>query len=356
MIMKQMRVFRPISALAAIAALSLTTACQKPSAPAAAPKTVAPDVWAVVDGHDIHQDLVENAYRSAVDPSATPAPSPEQVLTMKVNVIDELITQEILLARAHARGLDATDADVDAAFNERKSGVTDDVFNAQLKERGFTADAFKNGIRRELSVQKVLDADVNDKVTITDQQVADFYNQNRAQFNLKEPQYRLAQIVVTATKDPQTRNRMNDDAGTLDEATRKVAMIVEKLKAGGDFGTLAMDYSEDPQSAAQGGDLGFVPASALSRVAPPLRDAVLKMEPGHVSTVTIGQAYTILALVAREPAGQRSLDTPTVHDSIRDLLKSRQQELMRTAYVAAARADAKVTNYLAQRILSGDVK
>jgi hypothetical protein len=45
-----------------------------------------------------------------------------------------------------------------------------------------------------------------------------------------------------------------------------------------------------------------------------------------------------------------------VHDSIRDLLKSRQQELMRTAYIAAARADAKVTNYLAQRILSGEVR
>ncbi len=355
--MKQMRVSRPISALAAIAALSLTTACQKPSAPAAAaPTAVAPDVWAVVDGHDIHQDLVEKAYRSTVDPAATPAPSPEQVLTMKVNVIDELITQEILLARAHARGLEATDADVDAAFNERKSGVSDDVFTAQLKERGFTADEFKSGIRRELSVQKVLDADVNDKITVTDQQVADFYNQNRAQFNLKEAQYRLAQIIVTAVKDPQTRNRMGDDAGTLDEATRKVAMIVEKLKGGADFGTLAMDYSEDPQSAAQGGDLGFVPASALSRAAPQLRDAVLKLEPGHVSTVTVGQVYTILALVSREPAGQRSLDTPTVRDSIRDLLKSRQQELMRTAYIAAARADAKVTNYLAQRILSGDVR
>jgi peptidyl-prolyl cis-trans isomerase SurA len=356
MIMKQMRVSRPISALAAIAALSLTTACQKPAAPAAAPKTVAPDVWAAVDGHDIHQDLVEKAYRSAVDPAATPAPTAEQVLTMKVNVIDELITQEVLLARAHARGLDATDADVDAAYNERKSGVADDAFAAQLKERGFTANEFKDGIRRELSVQKVLDADVNDKVTITDQQVAAFYEQNRAQFNLKEPQYRLAQIIVTAAKDPQTRNRMNDDAGTLDEAARKVAMIVERLKAGADFGTLAMDYSEDPQSAEQGGDLGFVPASALSRVAPQLRDAVLKMEPGHVSTVTVGQVHTILALVSKEPAGQRSLDTPTVRESIRDLLKSRQQELMRTAYIAAARADAKVTNYLAQRILSGEVR
>jgi peptidyl-prolyl cis-trans isomerase SurA len=356
MIMKQMRV-SPLCTLAAVAALGLAAACQKsPSAPAAAPQTAAPDVWAVVDGHDIHEDLVEKAYRSTVDPAATPAPSPEQVLTMKVNVVDELITQEILLARAHARGLDATDAEVDAAFNERKNGVADDVFTAQLKARGFTPDELKSGIRRELSVQKVLDADVNDKVTITDQQVADFYEQNRAQFNLKEPQYRLAQIVVTAAKDPQMRNRMSDDAGTLDEATRKVAMIVEKLQAGADFGTLAMDYSEDPQSAAQGGDLGFVPASALSSVAPQLRDAVLKMEPGHISTVTVGQVYTILALVSKEPAGQRNLDTPTVRESIRDLLKSRQQELMRTAYIAAARADAKVTNYLAQRILKGEVR
>ena len=84
-------------------------------------------------------------------------------------------------------------------------------------------------------------------------------------------------------------------------------------------------------------------------LAPQLREAVLKMQPGSVSTVTVGSNYTILALIAKEPAGQRDLNTPTVKDGIRDLLQTRKQELLRTAYVAAARADAKITNYLARQ-------
>ncbi|MEO8482377.1 MAG: SurA N-terminal domain-containing protein [Acidobacteriota bacterium] len=350
-------VLRPTALLSgAFLALCFVTACSKPAPVAEAPKTAAPDVWAVVDGHEIHRDLVEKAYRSTVDPTANPAPSQDQVVTMKINLLDELITQEIMMARAKALGAEATDAEVETAFNERKTGVTDQAFQDQLKQRGFTTDDLKAGVRRELTAQKVIEKDVNAKVSISDQDIADFYAKNRAQFNLAEPQYRLAQIVVTPAKDPQLRNRMNDDAGTAAEANAKVAMLVERLKAGGDFGDLAMDFSEDPQSGPQGGDLGFVPASALARVAPALRDAVLKMQPGSINTVNLGSNYTILALVSKEPAGQRDLNTPTVKDGIRDLLQTRKQELLRTAYIAAARSDAKVTNYLARQVVDAQAK
>jgi peptidyl-prolyl cis-trans isomerase SurA len=133
-------------------------------------------------------------------------------------------------------------------------------------------------------------------------------------------------------------------------------MLVERLKGGADFADLAMDFSEDPQSGPQGGDLGFVPASALARVAAPLREAVTKMQPGSINTVNVGANYTILALVSKEPAGQRDLNTPTVKDGIRDLLQTRKQELLRTAYIAAARADARITNYLARQVIDSQAR
>jgi peptidyl-prolyl cis-trans isomerase SurA len=350
--------FRSTVFLAGAVALCVSAACSRPaSGPAAnAPKTAAPDVWAVVDGREIHRDLVEKAYRSTVDPAATPAPSSDQIVTMKINVLDELITQEILMARAKGLGVEPTDADVDAAYNERKTGLTDAAFQDQLKARGFTADDVKAGVRRELTAQKVLEKEVNARISVSDEEIADFYAKNRAQFNLAETQYRLAQIVVTPTKDPQFRNRMNDDAATPAEATRKVAMLVERLKGGADFGDLAMDFSEDPQSSPQGGDLGFVPASALDRVAAPLRKAVLEMQPGSINTINVGPNYTILALVAKEPAGQRDLNTPTVKDGIRDLIQTRRQELLRTAYIAAARAEAKITNYLSRQVIDAQAR
>ena len=63
------------------------------------------------------------------------------------------------------------------------------------------------------------------KITITDQDITEYFNQNRAQFNVSETQFRLSQIVVTARKDPQIRNRKNDDATTDAEAKRKAVAI-----------------------------------------------------------------------------------------------------------------------------------
>jgi peptidyl-prolyl cis-trans isomerase SurA len=345
-------VLRPFSLFGALVALALVSACRAGSPATEAPKTVAPDVWAVVDGRDLHRDFVEKVYRSSVDPNTTPAPTPEQVLTVKVNVLEELITQEVLLGRATALGLVVTDAEVEAAFKERMGGASDEVFQAQLRLRGLTADDLRAAVRRELSAQKVIEKEVNAKVVPSDQEIADFFVQNRAQFNLKEPEYRIAQIVVTATKDPQVRNRMNDDAGSVAEASSKASMLMERLKAGANFGDVAMDFSEDPQSAPQGGDLGFMPASSLARLSPQVREAVMKMQPGSVSAVSAGGNVAILALIAKEPAGQRDLTTPTVKDGIRDMLQSRKAELLRTAYLASARSDAKVTNYLAKQIVA----
>jgi peptidyl-prolyl cis-trans isomerase SurA len=118
-----------------------------------------------------------------------------------------------------------------------------------------------------------------------------------------------------------------------------------------DFATLAMDYSEDAQTAPQGGDLGFVPASALNQVAPELRRAVLNAKPGQVTAVSAGGAHTIVLLVAQEAAGLRDLGTPGVREGITDMLRQRREQLLTTAYLAAARNDAKVVNYLASRLV-----
>jgi peptidyl-prolyl cis-trans isomerase SurA len=330
---------------------SFAGACGGP----AKPKTYAADVWAVVDGREIHRDDVEKAYRGSVQQNQ-PAPSDDEALALKLGIIDELVNQDILLAKATALSVQVTDAEVDTAYAERKRSVADEAFQQQLSQRGLSVEDMKRSVRRELTVQKVLEKDVVSKINVSDQDIAAFYNQNRAQFNVAETQYRIAQIVITPVREPQRSNRLNDDATTPAEATRKVQMLTDRIKAGEDFGSLATDYSEDPQSAPQGGDLGFVPASALKQVPPLLRDAVLQSEPGNVKTVSSGGAYTIVMLVAREPAGQRELSTPSVRDGIRDILRQRREQLMKTAYVAAARSDAKISNLLAHQVIDGQAK
>ena len=337
---------RTWAALAVIAAVGLTGACQPTG-----PDTLSPDVWAVVDGREIRREEVEKAYRGTVQPTATP-PSDAERLTVQLGVLDELITQEILLARATALGLTAGDSEVEDAFAERRRSVADDAFQQQLTDRGLTADDVRQGLRRELSVGKVLEQEVTSKIVITDQDISAFYERNREQFNLAETQFRLAQIAVTPDRNPQVRNRANSDAATAAEARQKANMLMERLRSGADFAELALDYSEDPQSIAQSGDLGFVPLSALEQASPQLKAAVEGMEPGSANLVTIGTNHTILMLLSREEAGQRELSSPEVRDGIRDMLRARQEELLQTAYVTAARHDADVVNYLAHQVVA----
>lgn len=319
------------------------------SKPAAAPP-VSPDAWAVVDGREIKRDDVEKAYRRVVDLAATP--SNEEAMAAKLNLLSDLITQDLLVAKAKALGIDVTGAEIETAFAERKKNLSDDAFQKQLSQRGLTTADMKDGLRRDLTTQKVLEHEVGSKVTVSEQAVIDYFNANRGQFNLNEPAYRIAQIVVTPVREEQIANRQNDDAVTPESAASKVKMIADKLQGGAKFSELAMDYSEDPQTAPQGGDLGLVPASQLRQAPAPLREAVLKAQPGTVSQVSIGGGYTLVLLLAKEAAGQRDLTTPGVRDNITAALRNRQQQLLQTAFLTVMRNDAQVVNLLAKQVLA----
>ena len=329
---------------AAIVCASLTAGCAD-----RVPPPPGPDVWATVDTREIRKDDVERAYRRIAP--LTPVPSADEAMTAKLRILNDLIDQEILLGKATVLKIQPTDAEVDKAFADRKSNMPEEAFQKELTQRSLTADDMKASLRRELTVQKLMEQQVGAKIAITDEIVRQFYDQNRAQFNVPETRYRVAQIVVTPVRDRQVRNRANDDAMTPEEAQRKVQMLMGRLKSGADFSTLASEQSEDPQSAPQGGDLGWVPLSALNQVPPEFRKAVLNAKPGNVSVVTAGGAYSLVLLAGIEEAGQRDLNTPGVKESIQGALRERKEQLMSAAYLGNARNDAKVVNYLARQVV-----
>jgi peptidyl-prolyl cis-trans isomerase SurA len=339
--------------VAALATLISASACRStPSTPAAKPASA--DAWATVDGREITREQVDKAFKRTRDSSQTL--SSEEELTAKLNVLNDLIMQDILLAKANALKISVPDGDLDTAFNNAKKNIPDDAFQQELSRRGVTAADMREGLRRELLTQKVIAQEVGVNVAVTDQEVNEFFNTNRAQFNVAEEAYHLAQIVVTPGRDGQVTNRTGDDATTPEAAVAKVRMLMERLKSGADFRELAAGYSEDPESAPRGGDLGFVPVSQIKQSPPPLRDAVLNKTPGSVNVATGNGAYTLVLVVAHEPAGQRDLSMPGVRDGIVNTLRTRKEQLFRTAYLMAVQNDAHIVNYQARRVVEGKGK
>jgi tryptophan synthase beta chain len=115
--------------------------------------------------------------------------------------------------------------------------------------------------------------------------VNDYYNAHKAEFNLIEPQYHIAQIFVTTQPNAQVHNLQNNKAQNEPDARKKIQMINNRLDSGDDFATLAMNYSEDPETAGSGGDLGFTPESSLKNTDPQTCDVVMKLKPGHSARV-----------------------------------------------------------------------
>jgi len=321
-------------------------ACKSTTAP---PAAAGADTWAVVNNHAISRQDVERAYSRQQDPAQTL--SEEETLNAKLNILNDMVTQDILVAKAAQLKLDVAVADVDAAYAEAKKGISDEQFQQEMTRRHITAADVRESLRLELLSRKVLAQEVGAKIAVNEQEIGDFYNANRAQFNVPEESYHLAQLVVTPVREAQQTNRRGDDATSPQAAAAKVQALMERLKAGTSFGELAADYSEDPESSGRGGDLGLVGVSRLMQAPQPLRDAVLNKAPGSVNLVSLNGSHTLVLVLSHEQAGQRDPSNQVVHEQISQLLRSRREQLLRSAYLTAARNDAQVVNYLARRLV-----
>ena len=318
------------------------------------------DVMASVDGRKIFAADVEKYYENQTA-SAEHAPTGEQATTLRLNILHELIDDEILMRRAEKLGLLATDEEVDRRYNEIKSPYTQQEFDQRLKDKKLSITDFKRDLRRSLTVDKVINKEVTSKINVTDQDIGDYYNAHKAEFNLIEPQYHLAQIFVTPVPNPQVHNQ-NNKAQNEPDARKKVQMISNRLDSGDDFATLAMNYSEDAETSGNGGDLGFTPESSLRNTDPATREIVMKLKPGQYSPIVTVMnpatkqlmGFRIVKLVAKEPAGQRELADPRVQQAVRSQLRDRREQLLKAAYYEVLRNTAKVDNYYAKRVLDSN--
>jgi peptidyl-prolyl cis-trans isomerase SurA len=327
--------------LAAVAALVLAACSHKP------PTGVA----AEVNGVPITYAELDKTYQSQYAQQSEGA-TEDQIQTQKLDLLSNLIINQIMLQRAEKLGLLAVDADVDAEIAKMRAPYTKEEFDKTLAAQHMTLDDLKKNVRSKLTVDKLLNKEIASKITITDADVKNFYEANKASFNLAEPAVHMAQILVTPFADANVRNLKNSKAQNEKDAKTKVEDIAARLKRGEDFGMLAQNYSEDASSAPSGGDMGYVKESDLDKANPELRKMVFSLPNNGISPIIhTGEGYRILKVISKEPAGQRELNDPRVQQNIRESLINSKDQLLRTAYYETARNSTKIENYLARSVV-----
>jgi len=309
------------------------------------------EMWAEVDGKPIYREQVEKQYKSQVQPGSEIG-NETQALTFKLNILDELINNQILSDHAaHAR-IPVSDSEVDTKLAEFQAAYTPDEFQRKLREQGMQLSELRDQIRQNLIITKLINKEIESRITVTDQEIADFFRHNQASFNVPEREYHLAQIQVTPVKDAQVRNLKNDDATTPAEAERKIQALYAKLRNGEDFSTVAQEYSEDPRTAGGGGDMGFITASQLE-TNEPLKQTVASLHVGEISGIIKTQTgFHIVKLLSIEEPGQRQLSDPAVQSGIRQNLMNQKEQLLKAAFLEDLRNRAKVVNYLAAKVVT----
>lgn len=324
-------------------------------------RTHGDDVVATVNGHAILRADMDRMYTAQLGQDEGQQPSAEDADSLRLRVVRELIDEEIVEQRAAKMNLTATSEEVDARIAEMKAPYTEEQFNQRLKASDHTLEDVKHDLRRTLTINKLLNKEINSKITVTDADVASYYNQHKSEFNLMETQYHLAQIQVTDIPSNQPGNLQGSKATNDDEAKKKIQALKNRLDSGEDFGVLAMNFSEQPETTTNGGDMGFHGESEI-RNNPVIFAALSKLKAGQITDVMPIQdpqtkkpvGYAIYKLISREPAGQRDVNDPRVQQAIRQQLRDGRSQLLKNAYLEIVHDQAKVQNFFAEQIFKND--
>lgn len=217
---------------------------------------------------------------------------PDNFAEIRLKVLDVLIGQELLWQAARRDGLVADDEAVNAAFARVRDSFDEDIkFEINLKQGGFSEASYREELRRRLSAQKWIEARVLATVTVGDDEINGFYEENKAKFALPE-QVRARHILRKL------------DAGSSDAERQAARELLDDIRrqvdAGGDFAALAREHSEDG-SAARGGDLGFFGPGMMVK---PFEQAAFALSTGEMSAIVETRfGLHLIQLLERKPGG-----------------------------------------------------
>ena len=181
---------------------------------------------ATVNGHPILRSELDKRYEARSARSGRPKQSAEGADALRLGLLDEqLIPEEIIQQRAAKMNLTATPEEVDAKFAEMKAPYTDEQFNSGSAQHHTTVDDIKRDIRRTLTINKLLNKEINSKITVSDADIASYYALHKAEFNNIETMYHLAADPGDHHPIAQPGNLQGSKATSDEEASKKIQAL-----------------------------------------------------------------------------------------------------------------------------------
>ncbi len=227
--------------------------------------------------------------------------------TFQRQVLERLITQRVQLSRAQRVGINIDDATLDAAMQRmaQQNNMTMGQFRQAVEQEGFEFNYFREGIREEIAISRLRQAQVEEQVTVTPQEVEEVLET----LDDENQEYRLGHILI-ATPEAASSDQ-------LEEARERAEQLREQIVAGEtDFEGAATAFS-DAATAMEGGDLGWRLQGQLPSLFAEAIDAGLQT--GEVSEVLQNSSgfHLVKLMDQRTQGGEHVAETRARHILIR---------------------------------------
>ncbi len=234
---------------------------------------------------------------------------------------NDLVVQKLLDEEAAKKGIKVTDKEVEENINYLKTSRNQsesDGYDKFLKQMGITQKELPAILKEELIYSKM-----NEKITadivVADQDVKDYYDQNQQMFE-QQAGIEIYHILVK------------------EEAAAKE--VLNKLKDGGDWNKLAVEYSIDEASKNQGGDIGVV--NEGSELVEEFKTAALKLKPGEITQAPVKSQYGYHIIKAGENKAASITPFEQVKDSIKSQLETDKKDQAFSKYIDGLKKKAEI--------------
>lgn len=286
-------------------------------------------VVAIVEGEQITQDELERAMAPMLAQAGSNVPPEQQEgfrNYVRQRVLQQMIAQKALVAKAKEAGIAVTDEDVNARkaeFIEQVGG--EEQFNQLLTQQMIDPEEVNSEIRNVLFVEKLVEKFEDSLDAPTTEEIQAYYDQNKDKFS-EEETVSASHILIGFEE--------GDDDEVKAEKYKKAGEILNELQEGADFGKLASEHSTCP-SAKRGGSLG---SFGRNRMVKPFEEVAFSLEPGELSDVVETRfGYHIIKVDEHTDAS-----TPTV-DEMKEAIVERLQQPKIQKYLGSITDDAEIT-------------
>ncbi len=317
-----------------------------------------PSLVARVEGRDISARLYEMYLKNGIQSlglSDASAEGRRKIARLKAGIVAELIDRALIEAEAERRGLAIAADQLDSRYRRRVEEMGGDAaYRAYLNETNITDDDFRQIVRGEL-YGEMLQQDLSRDLAVEASEAQAFYDKEKsnpkyaALFTVPEA-VRASHILISARRlqirsELQARGARDEaqlDRLVADEMNKRRARAVDilnQLKRGADFATLARRYSDDANTRERGGDLGFFTRDTHT---PRFDEAAFALGPGQLSQVVeTDYGFHVIKAIEHHPEHSRRFDE--VRSQIEQQLLARKRAEQLTAWLAERRRSASIS-------------